>query len=130
MRSAREKEEIMAELPRHTVGSGNVFADMRLPQPDELLAKADLAIQISRIIEERGLTQTQAASLLGIDQPKISALVRGRLEGFSLERLTRFLNALGQDVEIVVRPKSRSERYGHTRVISRRRSTPARERSR
>jgi predicted XRE-type DNA-binding protein len=128
MRSARVKE-IMAELPRHTVGSGNVFADMRLPQPDELLAKADLAIQISRIIEERG-TQTQAAALLGIDQPKISALVRGRLEGFSLERLTRFLNALGQDVEIVVRPKSRSERYGHTRVISRRRSTPARERSR
>ena len=80
----------MSELPKHTVSSGNVFADMGLPNPEELLAKADLAIQISRIIEERGLTQAQAAELLAIDQPKISALVRGRLEGFSIERLTRF----------------------------------------
>ena len=91
---------------------------MGLPNPEELLAKADLAIQIRRIIEERGLTQAQAAELLAIDQPKISALVRGRLEGFSIERLTRFLNAAGLDVEIVVRPKPRSEPQGHTRVTS------------
>jgi predicted XRE-type DNA-binding protein len=115
----------MAELPKHTVSSGNVFADMRLPDAEELLAKADLAIQISRIIEERELTQAEAAELLGIDQPKISALVRGRLEGFSIERLTRFLNALGQDVEIVVRPKPRTQPHGQTRVVSRRRSAPA-----
>jgi predicted XRE-type DNA-binding protein len=115
----------MAELPRHTVSSGNVFADMKFPNAEELLAKADLAIQISRIINERELTQAEAAELLGVDQPKVSALVRGRLEGFSIERLTRFLNALGQDVEIVVRPKPRSERQGHTRVISRRRSANA-----
>ncbi|CAN5163058.1 hypothetical protein BH24GEM3_BH24GEM3_09120 [soil metagenome] len=115
----------MPELPKHTVSSGNVFADMGLPDAEELLAKADLAIQISCIIEERELTQAEAAELLRIDQPKVSALVRGRLEGFSIERLTRFLNALGQDVEIVVRPKPRSERHGRTRVISRRRSAPA-----
>jgi predicted XRE-type DNA-binding protein len=81
MRSASEKEESMAELPRHTVRTGNLFADRRLPHADELLAKADLAIQISHNVEKRELTQTQAAELLGIDQPKISALVRGRLEG-------------------------------------------------
>jgi predicted XRE-type DNA-binding protein len=114
----------MTELPKHTVSSGNVFADMGLPDAEELLAKADLAIQISRIIEERGLTQAQAAEALGVDQPKVSALVRGRLEGFSMERLYRFLNALGQDVEIVVRPKPRTEKQGRTRVTSRRRSAP------
>jgi hypothetical protein len=63
--------------------------------------------------------------VLGIDQPKVSALLRGALRGFSVERLTRFLNALGQDVEIVLRPKPRSERRGRTRVISRRRNAPA-----
>jgi len=70
----------MAELPKHTVSSGNIFADMGLPNAEELLAKADLAIQISRIIEERELTQAEAAELLAIDQPKVSALVRGRME--------------------------------------------------
>jgi predicted XRE-type DNA-binding protein len=115
----------MKETPRYTESSGNVFADLGLPDADELLAKADLAIQISRIIEERELTQAEAAELLGVDQPKVSALVRGRLEGFSIERLTRFLNALGQDVEIVVRPKPRTQRQGQTRVISRHRSAPA-----
>lgn len=118
----------MSKLPKHTVSSGNVFADIGLPDAGELLAKADLAIQISRIIEERGLTQAQAAEVLGVDQPKVSALVRGRLEGFSMERLYRFLNALGQDVEIVVRPKPRAEKQGSTRVISRRRSAPGRQR--
>jgi predicted XRE-type DNA-binding protein len=119
----------VAELPRHAASSGNVFADMNLPNAEELLAKADLAIQISRVIAERELTQAGAAELLGIDQPKVSALVRGRLEGFSIERLTRFLNALGQDVEIIVRPKPRSARHGQTRVTSRRRSSPASVRS-
>lgn len=115
----------MQDIPKHTESSGNVFADLGLPDADELLARADLALQIGRIVEERGLTQAQAAEVLGVDQPKVSALVRGRLEGFSIERLTRFLNALGQDVEIVVRPKPRFQRRGRTRVVSRRRSTPA-----
>jgi predicted XRE-type DNA-binding protein len=88
--------------------SGNVFADLGLPDADELLAKAELAITIRRLIESQGLTQAAAARLLGTTQPKISGLFRGRLDGFSMERLYRFLNALGQDVRIVVRPKPRS----------------------
>src|SRR5205823_1841738 len=85
---------------------------------DELLAKADLAIEISRVIEHHGLTQAEAAQILGVDQPKISALVRGRLEGFSMERLYRFLNVLGSDVDIVVRPAPRSRSKGVVRVLS------------
>lgn len=106
-------------------GSGNVFADLGLPDAEEMLLKAHLAHQISEILEERELTQVQAADLLGVDQPKVSHLLRGNLRGFSIERLTRFLNALGQDVEIVVRPKPRSEQQGRTRVTSRRQSAPS-----
>jgi predicted XRE-type DNA-binding protein len=93
-----------------THSSGNVFADLALPDADQFLVKADLAIEIVRVIEERGLTQTQAADVMGVDQPKVSALVRGRIDGFSLERLYRFLNALGRDVEIVVRPAPKGKR--------------------
>jgi predicted XRE-type DNA-binding protein len=96
--------------------SGNVFADLGFPNPEEELAKADLAIRVSQLLRERRLTQKQAASLLGIDQPKVSALLRGKLEGFSTERLLRFINRLGQDVEIVIRP-TRNDRAS-TRVIS------------
>jgi predicted XRE-type DNA-binding protein len=106
-------------------GSGNVFADLGLPGAEEMLLKAHLTHQISMILEERGLTQAQAAELLAIDQPKVSHLLRGNLRGFSVERLTRFLNALGQDVEIVVRPKPRTQREGRTRVTTRRRSASA-----
>ncbi len=85
--------------------SGNVFADLNLPNPEERLIKAELARRISEIINQKGLTQMEAAELLEIDQPKVSALTRGKLNGFSPTRLFRFLNALGSDVEIVVRPK-------------------------
>jgi predicted XRE-type DNA-binding protein len=95
------------------LSSGNVFADLGHPEPDEALAKAKLAYVISTIILERGWSQTQAAEALGVDQPKISALLNGRLRGFSTERLLRFLNALDQDVEIAVRPK-RKERHRAT----------------
>jgi len=89
--------------------SGNVFADLALKNPEEMLAKAQLAQRICDIVAERKLTQTKAASLLGIDQPKISALMRGKLDGFSTDRLFRFLNALGRDVEIVIRPARHAE---------------------
>ncbi len=85
--------------------SGNVFADLGLPDAPELLAKADLAIEIGRVLDERGLSQSEAARLLRTSQPRISDLRRGRLEGFTLDRLVRFLNALDQDVEMRVRPK-------------------------
>jgi predicted XRE-type DNA-binding protein len=98
---------IRARRSTITSGSGNVFADLGLRDSDELLAKARLASTIADLIEKRGLTQTAAAELLQTTQPKVSNLVNGRLEGFSLERLARFLNTLGRDVEIVVRPRSR-----------------------
>lgn len=101
-----------------TPSSGNVFRDLRLPNADELLAKADLAIEISRIIRQRKLTQTEAAGALGVDQAKVSALMRGKLAGFSMERLYRFLNALGRDVQIVVKPTARSGKGGTVRVVS------------
>lgn len=91
-----------------TKGSGNVFRDLGLPDADLLQAKADLVHQISLLIEERGLTQVQAADVLGVTQPKISALLHGRLDGFSMDRLVRFLNALDQDVKISVRPKAKA----------------------
>ncbi|MBD2249959.1 helix-turn-helix domain-containing protein [Nostoc parmelioides] len=84
---------------------GNVFADLGLENSDELLVKAELARKISNIITMQQITQTEAAELLGIDQPKVSALMKGKLSGFSTERLFRFLNVLGQDVEIVVTTK-------------------------
>jgi predicted XRE-type DNA-binding protein len=96
--------------------SGNVFADLGLPDADEALAKADLARQIARLIQRQGWTQVRAAQALGIDQPKVSALVRGRLEGFSTERLIHFLNKLDQDVEISVRPKSATTHHAGLRV--------------
>jgi predicted XRE-type DNA-binding protein len=95
----------------YTVSSGNVFADLGLPNPEELLAKAELAHKITVLIRKRGLTQAQAAKLLGVDQPKISYLIRGRLTGFSIERLMRFLLLLGQDIRISVEatPRNRSQ---------------------
>lgn len=92
----------------YIVGSGNVFEDLGHPRPTEALAKAELARKIAALIDERGLTQTSAAELLTIDQPKVSALVRGRLAGFSLDRLVRFLVLLGSDVDIVVKPRRRA----------------------
>lgn len=89
--------------------SGNVFADLGLPDAPELLAKADLAIEIGRVLDERGLSQSEAARLLRTSQPRISDLRRGRLEGFTLDRLVRFLNALDQDVEMHVRPKQAAD---------------------
>lgn len=74
--------------------SGNVFADLGLANPDELLVKAELARKISRIITQNNIAQVEAAQLLGIDKPKISALMKGELSGFSAERLFRFLNAV------------------------------------
>lgn len=104
----------MTEKPEWNESSGNVFADLGIENPEEALAKSELARQISKLIKKKKLTQKQAAEILGIDQPKISALIRGKLRSFSLERLIRFLNKLGQDVSIMISPaKSQLER-GHT----------------
>jgi|SRR5689334_9971367 predicted XRE-type DNA-binding protein len=87
-----------------TKSSGNVFEDLLLPDAPGLRARAQLTRQIAKAIERQKISQSVAAQRLGIDQPKISALLRGRFEGFSVERLMRLLTALDQDVKIVVKP--------------------------
>jgi predicted XRE-type DNA-binding protein len=110
MKSHREHEVAVEQ------GSGNVFADIGLANPEERLAKADLAIRIAAAIRARRLTQARAARVLKIDQPKVSRLLRGQLTGFSAERLMHFLTLLGRDVEIVVKRAPRSRRQGRVRV--------------
>ena len=87
--------------------SGNVFDDLKIPGAEEMLAKAELVQRIVTILQERKLTQVQAAEILKVDQPKISTLIRGRLTGFSIERLLRFLLLLGSDVTITIEPRGR-----------------------
>ncbi len=87
-----------------TESTGNVFADLGLPNPDQELMKARLTLKIYRIIQDRGLTQTQAGKILGIPQPQVSALARNRSGNFSVGRLIDFLTTLGQDVKITVTP--------------------------
>jgi predicted XRE-type DNA-binding protein len=89
-------------------GSGNVFADLGFAHPEQEQLKADLTLQIYRTIKQRGLTQAQAGQVLGIGQPHVSSLMRGRSGTFSLARLMEFLTDLGQDVEITVRPTSKA----------------------
>jgi predicted XRE-type DNA-binding protein len=84
--------------------SGNVFADLGLPRPEQELLKARLTLEIYRLIRKRDLTQAEAGKVLGIKQPHVSALMRNRAGSFSVERLMKFLTALGQDVEISVKP--------------------------
>jgi predicted XRE-type DNA-binding protein len=98
------------------MGTGNVFADMGLRNAEELLFKADLVIAIGRIIEKRELSQSSAAEVVGVDQPKISALLSGDTRGFSTDRLIKILTRLGQDIEIHV-SDSRKTR-GRVRVAA------------
>lgn len=87
--------------------SGNIFADLGFPNAEREQLKAHLTLRIYRLIKQRGLTQVQAGKILGIKQPHVSALMRGQSGAFSVERLMDFLTALGQDVEITVRPAHR-----------------------
>lgn len=97
--------------PTFTRSSGNVFEDLQVGEPAEALAKSELAALIARVLRTRELTQAAAAKLLGIDQPKVSELLRGRLTRFSTERLITLLTRLGRDVDIVVRePRKHSAR--------------------
>ncbi|GEM_PF-492965 len=97
--------------------SGNVFADLGLPDAEEALTKAELAMAITAFVQAHGMTQIQAADVLGISQPKVSALLRGQLTGFSMERLLKFLNALGHDVRIVIDAEERPQGKGTLTVI-------------
>jgi predicted XRE-type DNA-binding protein len=104
------------EIKVHS-SSGNIFADLALPNPDELLIKAELIHRLSEIISTRELTETEAAELLEIDRSNLSALLRGRLSEFSIELLFRFLNILGSNVEIHVIANSQPNLQAQTRIV-------------
>ena len=101
-----------------TRGSGNVFADLGLPDAEERQTKLRLAHALNAIMDAQRLTQAAAASRLGLNQPKVSALRNYKLEGFSVERLLTLLNALDQDVEIVIREKPRSRAAARISVVA------------
>lgn len=100
----------MADDTRIVHGTGNVFADLGFPEPEIHLLKADLVLRMMRVMRRRGLTQARAAKLMGIKQPDVSNLIRGRFRGYSIERLLTLLRALDQDIEIVIRDKPKSKR--------------------
>lgn len=97
--------------------SGNVFADLDIDMPEEILAKARIAQLIVQIITKSHMTQKEAAELLGLKQPKVSLIMNGRLEGFSLERLIMAMTALDRDVEIRIRKKPRTREHAHLNVV-------------
>jgi predicted XRE-type DNA-binding protein len=109
--AARTKRPVRAEK-----GSGNIFADLGLPHPERELLKAKLTLQIYRLIKKRGLKQADAGKILGIKQPHVSALLRNRSGSFSVERLMDFLTALGQDVEITLKPTRK--KHGEVSLVA------------
>jgi predicted XRE-type DNA-binding protein len=108
----------MKKKADYRVSGGNVFKDLGVPSADEALTKAELAARIAEIIASRKLTQAAAGEVLGVDQPKVSALLRGRISGFSTERLLKFLTALGRDVDIVIRARRSTKGKGHVHVVA------------
>ena len=98
-------------------GSGNVFADIGVAHPERVLARSQIMIRITEIIKEKGLTQKQAAEVLGIPQSKVSCLMNGKLSMFSLDHLFELLNALDRDVEIFIKPKTKEEKFATTHVL-------------
>ncbi len=97
--------------------SGNVFADLGFADADERMLKAQLAVKIAELIEQKGWTQARTAETIGLDQPKVSHLLRGRLSGFSADRLINILNRLGHSVEVRISAKERAPEKTHTRVM-------------
>ena len=98
-------------------GSGNVFADIGVAYPERVLARAQIMSRLAEIIKERGLTQKETAELIGIPQSKVSCLMSGKLSMFSLDYLFELLNALDRDVEIIIKPKTKEEKFATTHVL-------------
>jgi predicted XRE-type DNA-binding protein len=107
-----------AESVEITRGTKNVFEDLGYPDAAERQAKLRLAYALNQVLEQRELTQTAAASLLGLTQPKVSALRHYKLSGFSVERLMTLLTVLDQDVEIVIKAKPRSRSSARISVVA------------
>lgn len=104
----RKASHLVPDAVEAEEGSGNIFRDIGVKNPDEALMKAKLAIVIGTLIGELHLTQSAVAAKLGIDQPKVSLILRGRLRAFSVERLFRFVSALEQDIIITIRPRAKN----------------------
>ena len=98
-------------------GSTNVYSDLGMADADEMLVKAQLSTKIGEIIKHRRLTQVQAAKLLGMPQPKLSNMLRGRFRGVSEAKMLECLTRLGSDVQIIVKTASRSRKTGHVSVL-------------
>jgi predicted XRE-type DNA-binding protein len=102
----------MAKRVQARKGSGNVFADLGLANPEERLLKSSILIELGRLIGERGLTQIKAAKLVGISQPDLSRLLRGDFDDYSAERLMKMLTCFNQDIEIVMKPHRKAGERG------------------
>jgi predicted XRE-type DNA-binding protein len=113
----KTKRDRTVKVEKIERGSGNVFADLGFRDAEERMWKAQLAIKISRLIQSKGWTQAQAGERVGLDQPKVSQLLRGKLTGFSADRLFAILNRLGYNVEVRISTKEQSPEKTHTRVI-------------
>lgn len=113
-----KKKVTKSEEIECVMSSGNVFEDLGIENPEEELTKAKLVLEIEQIIKMKKLTQVMAAKLMGINQPKVSALLRRKLDGFSIERLIHFLNSLGQDIDIIVRPKPQNRKQAIINVYN------------
>jgi predicted XRE-type DNA-binding protein len=105
------------KVPAHTKGSGNIFADLGLPNAEEHQLKAALVVQLKRLMAERELTQTEAAKLVEMKQPDLSKLLRGHLKLASVEKLMRMLTAFEQDVEIRLKPHRKRGEAGRITLI-------------
>ena len=109
-------------MPREKIevheSSGNVFADLGLPDAEELLLKSQIAVELHRAIKARKLTQSAAAKLIGIAQPDLSNVLRGRFRGFSTERLMRMVTAFGRDIDIIVKAPKSKRQPGRIRLLT------------
>jgi predicted XRE-type DNA-binding protein len=114
----KTKKKTQTKAIEYEESSGNVFAALGFENPEEDLAKATLIAEISHIIKKKKLTQAQVAKILGVNQPRISSLLSGNLDLFSIDMLMNFLKILGQDIKIVIMPKPRNHKHAHLSVFS------------
>lgn len=114
---ATKTRKSQASRDKVHVSSGNVFADLGFQDPEERLLKAQLVTKIAQLIEQKGWTQAETAERTGLDQPKVSRLLRGQLSGFSADRLFAVLNRLGHSVEVRISAKERAPEKSHIRVL-------------
>lgn len=113
----KPKKQVKEEEVSCEYGSDNVFADLGFENPEEELLKADLTSEIADIIKKKKLTQAQAAKIMKITQPRVSSLLKGNTELFSVDTLMHFLNDLGQDIKLIIEPKPKNRKYAYSSIF-------------